>query len=127
LRTTDSGPLGGNASASDNTNKGQLADKAVKAGLNHHQTDEVRVFKLAAQHPDLLTGVDPATGQPAPYGSVGVDINCAPSDSRQGPDRQPGGPGAQLAVPAPLAPAAARPGDHASPGRPQRTRSTQRR
>jgi hypothetical protein len=21
--------------------------------------------------------VDPATGQPAPYGSVGVDINCA--------------------------------------------------
>ena len=27
--------------------------------------------------PDLLTGVDPATGKPAPYGSVGVDINCA--------------------------------------------------
>jgi hypothetical protein len=24
-----------------------------------------------------LTGVDPATGQPGPYGSVGVDINCA--------------------------------------------------
>ena len=22
-------------------------------------------------------GVDPATGRPAPYGSVGVDINCA--------------------------------------------------
>ena len=27
--------------------------------------------------PDLLTGVDPATGRPTPYGSVGVDINCA--------------------------------------------------
>ena len=26
---------------------------------------------------DLLTGVNPATGQPEPYGSVGVDINCA--------------------------------------------------
>src|SRR6266508_2375013 len=31
----------------------------------------------AASRPDLLTGVDPASGQPAPYGSVGVDINCA--------------------------------------------------
>ena len=27
--------------------------------------------------PDLLTGVNPAAGQPPPYGSVGVDINCA--------------------------------------------------
>jgi hypothetical protein len=35
------------------------------------------VFNLAASRPDLLTGVDPATGTPAPYGSVGVDINCA--------------------------------------------------
>ncbi len=35
------------------------------------------MFNLAATRPDLLTGVDPATGQPAPYGSVGVDINCA--------------------------------------------------
>jgi hypothetical protein len=25
----------------------------------------------------LLTGVDPATGQPAPYGADGVNINCA--------------------------------------------------
>jgi hypothetical protein len=56
---------------------GLWTDKAVKAGLNRRQTDEVQVFNLAAQHPDLLTGVDPATGQPAPYGSVGVDINCA--------------------------------------------------
>ena len=36
-----------------------------------------QVFNLAATRPDLLTGVDPATGQPEPYGSVGVDINWA--------------------------------------------------
>ena len=51
--------------------------KAVKAGLNTRQIDENQVFNLAATRPDLLTGVNPATGQPAPYGSVGVDINCA--------------------------------------------------
>ena len=56
---------------------GLWTDKAAKAGLNKRQIDEVQVFNLAAQRPDLLTGVDPATGQPAPYGSVGVDINCA--------------------------------------------------
>jgi hypothetical protein len=51
--------------------------KAVQQGLNTRQIDEVQVFNLAASRPDLLTGIDPATGQPAPYGSVGVDINCA--------------------------------------------------
>ena len=56
---------------------GLWTDKAIKAGLNKRQIDEVQVFNLAADRPDLLTGVDPATGQPAPYGSVGVDINCA--------------------------------------------------
>ena len=56
---------------------GLWTDKAVKAGLNKRQIDENVVFNLAATRPDLLTGVDPATGQPAPYGSVGVDINCA--------------------------------------------------
>src|ERR1700759_2309651 len=56
---------------------GLWTDKAVKAGLNTRQIDENQVFNLAATRPDLLTGVDPATGQPAPYGSVGVDINCA--------------------------------------------------
>ena len=56
---------------------GLWTDKAVKAGLNTRQIDEVQVFNLAATRPDLLTGIDPATGQPAPYGSVGVDINCA--------------------------------------------------
>jgi hypothetical protein len=56
---------------------GLWTDKAVKAGLNRRQIDENVVFNLAATRPDLLTGVDPATGQPAPYGSVGVDINCA--------------------------------------------------
>jgi len=35
------------------------------------------VFNLAATRPDLLTGVDPATGKPAPYGPVGVDNNGA--------------------------------------------------
>jgi hypothetical protein len=56
---------------------GLWTEKAVKQGLNKRQIDEVQVFNLAATRPDLLTGVDPATGNPAPYGSVGVDINCA--------------------------------------------------
>jgi len=56
---------------------GLWTNKAVNAGLNKRQIDENQVFNLAATRPDLLTGVDPATGQPAPYGSVGVDINCA--------------------------------------------------
>src|SRR5256712_1278953 len=56
---------------------GLWTDKAVKAGLNTRQIDEVVVFNLAATRPDLLTGIDPATGKPAPYGAAGVDINCA--------------------------------------------------
>jgi hypothetical protein len=56
---------------------GLWTPKAVSAGLNTRQIDEVQVFNLAATRPDLLTGVDPATGQPEPYGSAGVDINCA--------------------------------------------------
>jgi len=56
---------------------GLWTDKAVKEGLNTRQIDENQVFNLAATRPDLLTGVNPATGQPAPYGSAGVDINCA--------------------------------------------------
>jgi hypothetical protein len=56
---------------------GLWTQKAVNAGLNKRQIDENVVFNLAATRPDLLTGVDPATGQPAPYGAVGVDINCA--------------------------------------------------
>ncbi|HSS09716.1 MAG TPA: hypothetical protein VLL25_07520 [Acidimicrobiales bacterium] len=56
---------------------GLWTDKAVNQGLNSRQIDEVQVFNLAASRPDLLTGVDPATGAPAPYGAVGVDINCA--------------------------------------------------
>jgi hypothetical protein len=51
---------------------GQWTDKAVAQGLDERQTDEVQVFNLAATHPDLLTGPGGA-----PYGSVGVDINCA--------------------------------------------------
>jgi hypothetical protein len=56
---------------------GLWTDKAVKQGLNTRQTDEVQVFNLAATRPDLITGINPATGQPAPYGATGVDINCA--------------------------------------------------
>ncbi len=56
---------------------GLWTDQAVKAGLNTRQIDEVVVFNLAATRPDLLTGIDPATGKPAPYGAQGVDINCA--------------------------------------------------
>src|SRR5437667_4120938 len=56
---------------------GLWTDKAVQQGLNKRQIDEVQVFNLAATRPDLLTGVNPATGQPAPYGAAGVDINCA--------------------------------------------------
>src|SRR5215475_1287334 len=51
---------------------GQWTDKAIKQGLNRRQIDEVEVFNLAATRPDLITGPDGA-----PYGSVGVDINCA--------------------------------------------------
>jgi len=56
---------------------GLWTKKAIDQGLNKRQIDENQVFNLAATRPDLITGVDPATGQPAPYGSVGVDINCA--------------------------------------------------
>src|SRR5690349_3883352 len=56
---------------------GLRTPQAVKEGLNTRQIDENVVFNLAATRPDLLTGLDPATGKPAPYGSVGVDINCA--------------------------------------------------
>ncbi|MEO8888344.1 MAG: hypothetical protein ABI301_00580 [Jatrophihabitantaceae bacterium] len=56
---------------------GLWTPKAVKLGLNTRQTDENTVLNLAATRPDLLTGVDPATGKPTLYGSVGVTINCA--------------------------------------------------
>jgi hypothetical protein len=56
---------------------GLWTQKAIDKGLDKRQIDEVQVFNLAATRPDLLTGVDPATGQPANFGSVGVDINCA--------------------------------------------------
>ena len=53
---------------------GLWTTKAVSEGLNKRQIDENVVFNLAATRPDLVTGVNPATGQPAPYGSVGVDV-----------------------------------------------------
>jgi len=74
---------------------GHWTDKAVRAGLNKRQIDENQVFNLAATRPDLLTGFDPVTGQPAPYGASGVDINCAVVGfTRQAPK-------ANLAVPVP--------------------------
>jgi hypothetical protein len=51
---------------------GQWTQKAINAGLNTRQIDEVVVFNLAATRPDLLTGPGGA-----PYGASGVDINCA--------------------------------------------------
>ncbi len=56
---------------------GLWTDKAVRRGLNVRQIDENQVFNLAAGRPDLLTGIDPLTGLPAPYGASGVNINCA--------------------------------------------------
>ncbi len=74
---------------------GLWTDKAVRLGLNKRQVDENVVFNLAATRPDLLTGVDPATGMPKPYGSAGVDINCAIIGFTAKP------PTANLATPAP--------------------------
>ena len=56
---------------------GLWTPKAVKEGLNKRQINENEVLNLAYSHPDLLTGVNPATGKPQLYGSVGVNINCA--------------------------------------------------
>ena len=56
---------------------GMWTPKAVKQGLNKRQIDENQVLNLAATRPDLLTGVDPVTMKPVPYGSVGIDVNCA--------------------------------------------------
>src|SRR5215469_1225813 len=56
---------------------GLWTPKAVSEGLNTRQDDENAVLNLAATRPDLLTGINPATGQPQPYGAAGVDINCA--------------------------------------------------
>jgi hypothetical protein len=56
---------------------GLWTDKAVQQGLNRRQIDENEVLNLAATRPDLLTGVDPATNKPKPFGSAGVDVNCA--------------------------------------------------
>ena len=56
---------------------GLWTPKAIELGLNKRQIDENTVLNLAANRPDLITGVNPATGEPTPYGSAGVDINCA--------------------------------------------------
>src|SRR5207302_9305138 len=50
---------------------GLWTQNAVNDGLNTRQIDDVVGFNLAATRPDLLTGIDPATGKPAPYGAAG--------------------------------------------------------
>ncbi|MEJ7583812.1 MAG: hypothetical protein WKF43_06910 [Acidimicrobiales bacterium] len=74
---------------------GLWTDKAVAKGRNRRQIDEVEVFNLAAERPDLLTGVDPTTGAPTPYGASGVNINCVVIGFTAEP------PTANLAEPAP--------------------------
>ena len=56
---------------------GLWTPKAISEGLDKRQIDENQVLNLAFSRPDLLAGVNPVTGQPQLYGSVGVDINCA--------------------------------------------------
>jgi hypothetical protein len=51
---------------------GQWTQKAIDEGLDKRQIDENVVFNLAATRPDLITGPGGA-----PYGTVGIDINCA--------------------------------------------------
>ncbi|HEY5962021.1 MAG TPA: hypothetical protein VIV60_35930, partial [Polyangiaceae bacterium] len=51
---------------------GEWTAKAIAEGYDKRQIDENVIFNLAANRPDLLTGPGGA-----PYGSVGIDINCA--------------------------------------------------
>lgn len=51
---------------------GEWTAKAIALGYDKRQIDENVVFNLAATRPDLLTGPGGA-----PYGSAGVDVNCA--------------------------------------------------
>jgi hypothetical protein len=78
---------------------GLWTPKAVAAGLNKRQIDEVQVFNLAATRPDLLTGVNPATGQPEPYGCRGRHQLRGHRLHQQGTDRQPRLTRPQLPVP----------------------------
>lgn len=51
---------------------------SLSARAELHATGHDRLdFDLAATRPDLITGIDSATAKVAPYGSVGVGINCA--------------------------------------------------
>ena len=82
---------------------GLWTPKAITEGLNKRQMDEGQVFNLPPPGP-TLTGYNVATGQPAPYGSVGVDINCAVIGyTATAPTANLASPGAQLPVPAEVA------------------------
>lgn len=50
---------------------GEWTPKAIQEGLDTRQTDEFQILRLAAQHPDLLTGPGGV-----PYGSVKALIDC---------------------------------------------------
>jgi hypothetical protein len=69
---------------------GQWTQKAITQGFAKRQVDEVQVFDLAATRPDLLTGPGGA-----PYGAVGINVNCAVIGFTNKP------PTANLADPAP--------------------------
>jgi hypothetical protein len=50
---------------------GQWTQKAIAEGLDTRQTDEFQILKLAAEHPDLLTGPNGV-----PFGSAKALIDC---------------------------------------------------
>ena len=83
---------------------GLWTPKAIKEGLDTRQIDENQVFNLAATRPDLLTGVDPATGQPVTVrrGRCRHQLRGARLVGRQAPDGQPRTARSGLAVPAAL-------------------------
>ena len=82
---------------------GLWTPKAVKEGLNTRQIDENVVFNLAATRPDLLTGVDPATGSPSRTArSASTSIAPSSAGRETSPDGQPRAARSGLAVPAAL-------------------------
>ena len=74
--------------------------KAVKAGPTPARSTRTR-SQPGRDPADLLTGVNPATGQPTPYGSVGVSTSTAWSSATPPRSRQPTWlPRPRLSVPA---------------------------
>ena len=82
---------------------GLWTPKAVREGLNTRQTDENTVLNLAADRPDLMTGVNPATGG-RPAVRLGGSRHQLRSARLHGysPDHGPRAEHTQLTVPAPV-------------------------